>query len=215
MRQHAFAAISAAALLTACGPGEPEPVPTPPVDPEATSGASTSAGMSSDASMSGSQDAGDGASGEAYPDADPTYTGGVEIDIESAMSEPAAEGVWVTQPNWTGFGPENSEASFMVRCAEYGMIRMTRMVDIDPAKPAPAVITAGGETERGYWKAQENAELPAADLEIYAESPVFTAMMGADKIGVLAEGKPPLIVPGDPQLDQQIDSCRNKGSGTP
>ena len=40
-------------------------------------------------------------------------------------------------------------------------------------------------------------------------------MSGAERIGVLAEGQPPLIVPGDPQLDQQIEACRQSGAEAP
>ena len=211
MRQHILAFASATALLTACGPGDPEPAPIPPVDPQAESGTSAGNGMNAGTADNASDAGTSGSSSEDMS----TYQSGVEIDADAAMAEPAAEGVWVTQPNWTGFGPANSEASFMVSCGDFGMIELTRSVDIDPAKPAPAMITAGDATERGYWKAEENVELPAANMEIYAEAPVFTAMMGADKIGIFAKDTPPLIVPGDPQLDQQIDSCRNQGSGTP
>ena len=92
---------------------------------------------------------------------------------------------------------------------------LTRAIEIDPARPVPAIIAAGDRTERGYWKADEDAETPAARLEIYAASPVFDAMSGADTIGILAEGQPALIVPGDPQLDQQVKACRNDSPGTP
>ena len=204
MRHHATFLVSAAALLSACGPGEPAPVPPPPDDtPEVSA---------SDPAMPD----GTGEIGPATTDAPETSgPASSEFDIDAALSEPVADGEWVTQPNWTGFGPPNSEALFMVQCGEYGMIRLTRMMDIDPATPAPAAIAAGDRIEQGFWKPEDGDELPSADFEIYAEAPIFDAMMEADKIAILAEGKPPLAVPGSQQLDEQIDSCRNRGSGTP
>ena len=211
--KHTISAIAlSTALLAACGPGDPDPMPVPSSDPEAGVEAAGDEALTDEAdstvAMSETDD------GSQDPDMS-NYASGSTIDVESAMSNEAADGVWVTKPNWTGFGPENSEASFMVACAEYEMIRLTRAVEIDPAKPVPAIIAAGERTERGYWKADEGAQIPAATLEIYAASPVFDEMSGAERIGVLAEGQPPLIVPGDPQLDQQIEACRQSGAEAP
>ncbi|WP_084395947.1 hypothetical protein [Henriciella aquimarina] len=212
MKHHAILIASATALLTACGPGNsgaPPPSASDDVTDPAPQGPATS--DSADEAAADAENTGNSENG----DSEPFETAQSEFDIQGALSGSVAEGEWFTQPNWTGFGPPNSEALFMVRCGEYGMIRLTRMTDIDESQPARAVIAAGNESEEGYWKAEQDAELPSADFEIYAEAPVFDAMMDADKIAVLTDGKPALVIPGDPQLDEQIDSCRNQGSGTP
>ena len=209
MRHTVSALAFSAALLAACEPGEPDPAPAPPVKPEAGIGTGENSAPDPADVMSSN-------SGTDAPEEDMSnYASGTRIDVEAALASPAASGEWVTKPNWTGFGPPDSEAAFMVRCTEFDMIELTRAIEIDPARPVPAIIAAGDRTERGYWKADEDAEIPAARLEIYAASPVFDAMSGADTIGILAEGQPALIVPGDPQLDQQVKACRNDSPGTP
>ena len=211
MTKHLFLIASATALVSACGPSEPEPMRPPPADDtsEPADTASTTSDMDdtdANSGMAASQE-----SSETAAEAD---TGG-RLDVEAAMNETASDGVWVTQPNWTGYGPANSEAVFMLQCGEYGMIRMTRVIDIESREPLRAAVAAADEEERGFWKIEDQQENPAAIFEVYAESPVFDAMKTADTIAVLAADKPNLIMPGSDELTQQINSCQNQGSGTP
>ncbi len=209
MKHHAIWIVSATTLLTACGSGEPDPMPMPRSED------------GSEAAREYVADAGADTSDEAAPDigtnedARSSEGNETQLDTEAALAEPVSDGTWVTQPNWTGFGPPNSEAVFMVECGEYGMIRLTRLIDIESPNPLRAAIAAGEESDKGYWKIEDTQKIPSAQFELYAEAPVFNAMKDADKIAVLAEGKPNLIVSGSQQLTQQINSCQEKGSGTP
>lgn len=140
--------------------------------------------------------------------AEPTST---DFDVETALTKPPADGEWVTQPNWTGFGPPDSEAVFMARCAEFGMIKLTRLLDAPPKRPLRAALAAGNQVEEGYWTGDESDQMPSGNFEVYAEAPIFNALMEADKIAILAEGTAPLIVPGSNQFNEQIQACRNQG----
>lgn len=204
MKHHVILLASTAALLTACGPTEPDP--PPPIAPE---DAGETAAPSASSSATDTMATADSSDSEV---ADPTST---DFDVETALSKQTAEGEWVTQPNWTGFGPPDSEAVFMARCGEFGMIQITRLLDAPPERPLRAALAAGNQVEEGYWTGDESDQMPSAHFEVYAEAPIFTAMMEADKIAVLAEGKDPLIVPGSDQLDEQIRACRNQGTAMP
>lgn len=189
---------STAALLTACGPGEPDPMPAPAPP------AGESAQTGSDAGMTASRD-----ETAANGDAEPFETEDTELDVEAALGAPAADGEWFDQPTWTGYGPPASEAVFMIRCGDYGMVQLTRMVDIDPARPARGAIAAGDEVEEGYWTGEDAAELPAAHFELYASAPIFETMADADKIAVLVEGEDDLVIPGSPAITARLESCRD------
>lgn len=210
MKKHVLMIASAAALLAACGPADNDPLPDPSIDPQTAP--DTTAATDSPVTIAEAETA---PLDEAVADENMSnYNAGFEVDVDTEMQAEAADGVWVTRADWTGFGPENSEAVLRVSCGEYGTINISRSVDIDPDKPVEAIVAAGDQTESGYWKASETTQMPAAELELYARSPIFDALTGADKIGFMGNGMPALIVPGDALLNERVATCRETGSGT-
>lgn len=198
MKNHALLIVSAAALLTACGPGEPTP--------EEIAMANQSGSEAADPMPDETSPAPEATSpSETYPEPDESSTG---LNIEAALAKPAADGKWFEQPNWTGFGPPASEAVFTIRCGDYGMVNLTRMVDVDPNAPVPGAIAAGDQVEEGYWTGEDDAEIPAAHFETFSDTPIFEQMASADKFAVLVEGQPDLVLPGSAAIKARTEGCR-------
>ncbi len=200
-KQHLLLIASASALLAACSPSEPD-VPLAPSDPAAEDSSSPASPQTADTSPETGIQSGN----EVMDAADES------LNVEAALAGPAAEGEWIEQPNWTGFGPPASEAVFTIRCGEYGMVTLTRMVDVDPARPVSGVIATAEQSENGYWKGEDGATMPAAHFESYASSPLFEALASADKFAVLIEGQPDLVLPGSDLISARLESCRDQNT---